>query len=241
MFLPRGRQPSADTCQNSCEGQIFLGSAVADENGNFYYSDTLIGSITATSTDSLGRTSEFAECILVDTLATVISQSETAGQLLLFPNPTSDYFRITEVKSSFPLSLCVINSLGKEVLRQEGVNESETSIDVSTLSTGIYLVIVRCNERVLTEAIAVERKKYFHSTGSQSFEIVLDSLWFFYYSLLVTCCAMLTSFRTWNPCVLCTSQIVFQKEEANSYVGRRKRHYADLKNHRVDRSMRVTV
>ncbi|MCY7408868.1 MAG: PKD domain-containing protein, partial [Chitinophagales bacterium] len=62
-----------DDC-SFCEGKTIVGSVTANSSGYFSYSGGLSGKITATVTDTAGNTSEFAECIVPDNIACMLTQ-----------------------------------------------------------------------------------------------------------------------------------------------------------------------
>ena len=66
----------------------------------------------------------------------------------IYPNPTKDKINID---CSTPLSNSIVkvyNSLGKEVMSQ---NLSNTEVDLSSLSQGLYLVNVISNGKVVKQ------------------------------------------------------------------------------------------
>jgi hypothetical protein len=62
----------------------------------------------------------------------------------IFPNPVQDELNIKRVSMSESIELVIYNVLGKEVLNME-LNKPLCSINTSTWSTGLYMVIIKSN------------------------------------------------------------------------------------------------
>jgi hypothetical protein len=88
----------------------------------------------------------------------VISAVENIGDIILectvFPNPTTDYLRLTinaavlQYAQSCSYQLCDING---KIIAFETVSESETFIQMSTLLSGIYFIkVIAVNKNIKT-------------------------------------------------------------------------------------------
>lgn len=73
---------------------------------------------------------------------------------LIYPNPTNDYITInvkpnnTEIKT-----ITIFNTLGSVVAKYNEVNENQTKIDLSQISTGVYFVEIKTENEIITEKI----------------------------------------------------------------------------------------
>ena len=106
--------------------------------------------------DSMGC--DTAGCDIYDAISRIQIRPEI--NMMLYPNPTSDYFRISAdgVEQLHGLWLSIIDMQGREVKRIKLQNyPSSTSIDVSNLSSGIYGVSLYSDE-VLLEFKTLEIK-----------------------------------------------------------------------------------
>ncbi|TYA92244.1 T9SS type A sorting domain-containing protein [Seonamhaeicola marinus] len=68
----------------------------------------------------------------------------------IFPNPTSTNLNIESSNSFLSAEVKIYNALGKEVLNQN-ISKLDESIDVSSLSNGIYLIKLVAFEKVETK------------------------------------------------------------------------------------------
>ena len=59
----------------------------------------------------------------------------------LYPNPSTGIFNL-EVKNEIPLQACVYNILGQKVWNKQLDALSNTTIDLSTYSKGVYLLVI---------------------------------------------------------------------------------------------------
>jgi len=76
-----------------------------------------------------------------------VDDFETSNELKAFPNPVSDILNISFYQAMD--SVVIYNLLGQEVLTKS-INANETSIDVSQLPQGTYLVKVNSGDAVKT-------------------------------------------------------------------------------------------
>jgi len=76
-------------------------------------------------------------------LAMVVGLKENSTQSIqVYPNPIDNFIKIigNDIKS-----IELVNSLGQSISQFEGIDSSETTIDTSTLISGIYFVRMRMN------------------------------------------------------------------------------------------------
>ena len=89
------------------------------------FSNEIIGSLNITLTGVLGIND--------------IPQNET----VLFPNPANSTVTISNARTL--QSVTIYNVLGAEILRKTNINAASTQVDISDLSSGIYLIKVSNN------------------------------------------------------------------------------------------------
>ena len=72
-----------------------------------------------------------------------------SGNFLLYPNPATDLVQISSnINSSNIESIVIFDVLGKVVKKVEAVNSNQTNINVSELSSGVYMVEVATDNKV---------------------------------------------------------------------------------------------
>lgn len=133
----------------------------------FFFSD---GSVTSTTTWNFGDgfssqesspfhhfnfpgayyvvlTSEMGDCEATDTLLVyvgTVSISELENQnVLIYPNPASDYFNI-ETKQKGELQIMDVKG---QLIKQQLILEGQNKIDISTIPKGVYLAIIQTKEK----------------------------------------------------------------------------------------------
>ncbi len=82
----------------------------------------------------------------------VEEQIEIIDGIQIFPNPTSSSFAITGAEDISYIR--IMNSLGMEVVRQQGAN-GKIEVDVSKLQSGLYFVTVRSGARTIVKPVVV--------------------------------------------------------------------------------------
>ena len=88
-------------------------------------------------------------------VCTYISESQTyANSILIYPNPSSDFIYID---SNGINSLQILNALGEIVKEFIPSNEKIVEIDISALSSGIYFVKGKSQERTFSVKILVQK------------------------------------------------------------------------------------
>ena len=123
----------------------YLGFTTANAAGNWTFTTntlTISDNVTATSTDLLGNSSEFAQntSIILNIDNNLISDNDL--NICVFPNPASSLIQIklsnTEKRE---ISLTLYNISGKKV-KEIITKESEAIIDISNLKSGLYGISV---------------------------------------------------------------------------------------------------
>ncbi|RZJ71577.1 choice-of-anchor L domain-containing protein [Flavobacterium sp.] len=101
--------------------------------------------------------------IVTNTFYTTFVDALSAGEfgssnVTLFPNPAKSSFTVNIVETNETLSrISVHDLLGKKVLNAQVNNLTQTDVDISSLSSGIYLVeITTSNDKKLVRKLVVE-------------------------------------------------------------------------------------
>lgn len=72
---------------------------------------------------------------------------ETVGnnlKIVVYPNPASDQLTISSFSgSSSDIAISLIDVVGKEILTTKASSLQETRVDINTVSTGIYVLVIR--------------------------------------------------------------------------------------------------
>ena len=83
----------------------------------------------------------FGNCLIITSLD---SKTEVLTGIDIFPNPSTGIFTIKSQVEKFEVS--IINTIGQVIKTQEVKNSSQTTIDMSTMSKGIYYAKVSSSE-----------------------------------------------------------------------------------------------
>ncbi|WP_051291284.1 pectinesterase family protein [Pedobacter glucosidilyticus] len=75
----------------------------------------------------------------------------TNNQIIIYPNPVSSELAISHLGAKAVGKLSIFNSLGKEVLKIDGLkSENQTKVDVSTLQSGVYFIQLYIGKEIFT-------------------------------------------------------------------------------------------
>ena len=85
-------------------------------------------------------------------LAPTLGVSRGEGELVLYPNPVSGHLHLRGLQSS---ALVRISTLGGGIARRAFVSASASSIDVSDLHKGTYVVVIESSEAVLSRRLVI--------------------------------------------------------------------------------------
>ena len=126
--------------QTGVQIQFYSGSSqtyAVDSTGKLYFSgDNLLIKTSSSSSDVTIPTSLIQKIVFTSVLATTEVVSN-ASKIYLYPNPTSDFIRIKSPAKE-KLKVNIFSATGQLVL--QGFYNPDQDIDVSLLSTGLYLV-----------------------------------------------------------------------------------------------------
>lgn len=85
----------------------------------------------------------------------VIGNSGVFGpQLILYPNPTSDFFTV-EVLGLTNYNLNVFDNRGRLVFLEENIQKSKNKFFLGRLAAGVYTVSIISNQFVISEKLVV--------------------------------------------------------------------------------------
>jgi hypothetical protein len=76
---------------------------------------------------------------------------ELVSSFELYPNPTRNTVQITWTATGS--SKVILTDLNGKVLSSQVVNETQTTLDLSNYTPGVYLITVQMGEQVVTERI----------------------------------------------------------------------------------------
>lgn len=69
---------------------------------------------------------------------------DSNSPIFAYPNPATDFITIDFISTSNKNTICIYNSLGQELLKQNSTNTSE-KLDISAFPAGVYLIKVNGN------------------------------------------------------------------------------------------------
>jgi len=94
-------------------------------------------------------TRTYNNCAILD-----VEEQMAGFNFIIYPNPSTDYIKIKIDFNFSDLSMEIINSQGKMLLKKP-LNNSNNNINISYLSKGIYIIRVKNNEFVTTKKIII--------------------------------------------------------------------------------------
>jgi hypothetical protein len=72
-----------------------------------------------------------------------------AAQIILYPNPASNYLNLIAGTTLNIAEITIFNSLGQQVYMQKNIGDCSSRIDISGLSSGLYTFVCTCSNRVI--------------------------------------------------------------------------------------------
>ncbi|MBP6333978.1 MAG: T9SS type A sorting domain-containing protein [Bacteroidia bacterium] len=148
---------SPNTCYNFVLFDTIGGDGICCEFGQGYYkiretADTLSNFIFGGSFTALKEERKF----YTPGIAAGLNESGRQQYLNIYPNPTTGIFKLKwEVGN--PGNVRVLNILG-ETVYESPINETgEENIDISSLHSGVYFIIMTSNEKTLTNRIVISK------------------------------------------------------------------------------------
>ncbi len=115
---------------------------------------TLITRNTLGCIDSVSR-----KLVVIDKPVITGGDSNTNYQVLIYPNPTSDYLNAyVELETSDEVSIRIHNSLGQELITspKEQITKKRFVFDVRMLTKGVYYIQVIMSDKVVNRKIVLE-------------------------------------------------------------------------------------
>jgi hypothetical protein len=80
------------------------------------------------------------EVTTISTASLSTSEFELSTNISIYPNPTSYVLNIKTINTSLPDAYAIYNMLGQEIMSSKITNESDLSINTSSLSNGMYFI-----------------------------------------------------------------------------------------------------
>jgi subtilisin family serine protease len=134
------------------DGAQFRLQCDASGNGDQVYIDEVTVTGSQTSGSAAGAIATIHE---MPSLRTLDASDLVEVDVELYPNPVSD---LVSVRVADEISqIIVFNVQGQEMFRQSYEGIEQTSLDVSTLAAGVYLITVQTEEEILTERMIIQR------------------------------------------------------------------------------------
>ncbi len=127
----------------------YLGSTTVDSSGNWSFNTpNLVPSdyVTATATDLLGNTSEYA----LNSSIVVSNEEKLSGnpEISVYPNPAVDKTTISGLSNNN--QIIITDCQGREIFSQK-CSDAETTINIESLSSGIYIINILSKDKSVTK------------------------------------------------------------------------------------------
>lgn len=123
------------------------GNTSTDEHPTHVYASAGTYTVCLTATDFCGTTGQVCDVMVVES-SVDIEEAWTTKFVKLFPNPAVNEVVIT---SEIPLGLIELKDLNGKVIYSSAVNDPHTTIDISRLSMGVYIIEVSNSEKKYIE------------------------------------------------------------------------------------------
>ncbi|MFY9243851.1 MAG: BspA family leucine-rich repeat surface protein [Polaribacter sp.] len=81
--------------------------------------------------------------------------NEEKASLLLYPNPTSTILNVSFSSNQTLETIDVYNLIGKKVISENANNQKDIELNVSNLSTGIYVVKVKSGNKIISKKLVI--------------------------------------------------------------------------------------
>src|SRR5690606_2317408 len=114
-------------------------------------------SITLSATDASGNESTCAFEFIVETVLNV-NDHNNIGSLTLFPNPASQYAILSNPAGLTIDNVSVYDIQGRLVIEHKTRVNGDFTIDISDLSSAVYMVIIESNGQQLARRLIVDVK-----------------------------------------------------------------------------------
>ncbi|WP_218598487.1 sulfatase-like hydrolase/transferase [Polaribacter sp. NJDZ03] len=89
----------------------------------------------------------------IGTAGTLSTADQIFKKLSIFPNPSGDYFNVNYSGTLSELEVEIFTASGKSVKKVKETNVNNPRIDVSNLSSGIYIIKIKTDENLLIKKI----------------------------------------------------------------------------------------
>lgn len=136
------------------DGARFRIQCDASANGDQVYIDEVTVTGSQTSGSNVGP-SVTIEKVLTPTIRTFDVEELVEADVAFFPNPASDKVSIRTADGI--AQVVILNLQGQEVFRRGYDNLEQTTLDVSQLTAGTYLISIQTKEEVVTERLLIQR------------------------------------------------------------------------------------
>lgn len=85
-----------------------------------------------------------------------VKDMEIAKEIIVSPNPAKEIINVHFPESITNGNLIINNLLGQQVLEKKGISGDEVNIDISSLQSGVYVLIINSNGNQYSNKIIVE-------------------------------------------------------------------------------------
>ena len=86
-----------------------------------------------------------------------VSDNTISDAVALYPNPaTNEVFISISDKTFNTFDVTIANSLGQILERKTNIDKSQTSLNVSNYTSGIYFITIKAGESIATKKLVVQ-------------------------------------------------------------------------------------
>jgi hypothetical protein len=89
-------------------------------------------------------------------LKTSVESIETLADIKVYPNPATDYIRISQSESSGATQVILSDMIGNEII-STSLNAGEKTLDVSRLAEGCYLLRISTGNQIISKKVVIRK------------------------------------------------------------------------------------
>jgi len=145
-FSNAALDPKIDSLANAIRADVYADGIKFFSNADFETNLTSdVGMIMGIKTFITDRSNALAAELFTNGCLVGINENDSENnQIIAYPNPANDFVTIDFNSNQTENLICIYNSLGQEMARQNSSNTAE-KVDISAFPAGMYLIKVNEN------------------------------------------------------------------------------------------------
>jgi len=144
------------SCECFCgapQNNLTASAVFPDGLPNYNYGGSNFLKINYTDLQPSNRIRSFYAQVELNEPSLSTEDSKVQNTIIVFPNPTSDYLKVSDLKDNTKITIYSIS--GKKVKEIKTSGESKTIIETSNLAKGTYILNIKWNNKDINKKIIV--------------------------------------------------------------------------------------